>query len=171
VPAKVACGATQCRDGLISGSACNGLGDCDVVKEASCAPYKSCKNPFACQDTCHGSADCVDGYYCEGGKCNALKQKICDADETAMVGVEGVTSCKGFRCRAGECLDTCTDTATDCAAPYVCGENGLCALPREPRSEDVSGCSLTRSAPKQSEAPTAWLLASALLLGLRRRRR
>lgn len=170
MPAKVSCGATQCQDGLISGSACNGLGSCDVVKEVSCAPYKSCKSPSACQDSCENSVECVDGYFCEGGKCNALKQNICDADETSVVGVEGVTSCNGFRCKAGGCLSSCADTATDCAAPYICDENALCALPRDPTGGDDSGCSVVAPAhPATPSAPAAWIFGAGALWLLRRR--
>ena len=169
VSAKVTCGDTQCVSGQLSGSSCDGLGACDVVKERSCAPYKTCKSGSECEDSCQNSADCVDGYFCDAGQCQALKQNICDADETSVVGVEGVTSCNGFRCRAGECMTSCADTAKDCAAPYVCDQSGICTLPRGDSGDDDPGCSVTATRNGAPSVPS-WLGIGALLLLLRRRR-
>lgn len=107
------CRAASCTLGVAATDAfCNGAGSCPAAMTSPCAPYVC--GPTACETTCAGEADCVDGYYCDSsGHCTATL-------------ANGQPCTDGVQCHSGFCIDgvccasVCGGTCERCDATGTC---------------------------------------------------
>ncbi len=111
------CGdAATCADGVLQPrSRCNGRGVCEAAEPVSCAPYAQCAGD-ACATTCAGAGDCVDGSFCDEGKC------VGDLPNGGVCALAG-------QCQSGFCVDgVCCNSACDaaCHSCAIPGSEGTC---------------------------------------------
>jgi hypothetical protein len=133
--ATTPCGAATCKAGVEThASLCNGSGGCaDAPK--GCGVY-AC-GPASCKVSCGGDLDCVAGYYCKSGTCQAIEGlgAKCLTDRTCTSGhcVDGAccgsVACAGDEtCATGVCkkLAGATCTVTDECSKGVCFDGVCC---------------------------------------------
>ena len=129
----------------------------------SCTGNFVCADKASCKTSCASDADCLDGYACKGGVCNAIP--LCNG-HVITKGKEKI-DCAPYACDpTGVCRTSCGSVA-DCAEPSLCSADGRCVPPPEPLE---ASC---RAAPGRSPpagAALVVLVAAASALVARRRR-
>lgn len=165
--ADVVCQAASCKDGFAHAEQrCDGSGACTATRARACDEY-AC-DQTDCFARCETEAQCVAGYYCEGGKCKTGSR--CSSDEATEIHSDGTTrECSPFKCRDGACLEACTGSY-DCTDPAVapCIESTHECAPVEERMVTSSGCGCRL--PVTPRAPSSELLALVSLALIFRRR-
>jgi hypothetical protein len=133
----VACGSESCTSGMYTGPGhCNGRGSCEVPAPVSCGSYP-CQSG-GCAGACSASAPCIEGFFCDAGKCTPRKasgQECRTADECATGNcVEGVCceSACGSKCHS--CLAVNTGAASGKCAPVKSGTDPLSHCSADPAS-------------------------------------
>ncbi len=94
--------------------------------------------------------------------------EVCTPDGSAVSSSNGEVPCAPYRCFAGACANTCTDSAA-CAVGYVCDRTqgqGACVDASSGTSDDSAGCGVA-GAPSGS----GWALLALMLWGAWRRPR
>jgi len=155
---KTVCGAS-CKSNSQTTSSCNGLGDCVVGAAASCNNL-ACADERSCKPSCVTSADCVDGFACESGKC--INGTTCIDERTAQPLSGPPQDCGRYQCLLG-CKTTCI-SVNDCVAPNVCNAAGACV---SGDAEADAGC----NASSGGSTNAAWSLLGLAALVARRKRR
>jgi MYXO-CTERM domain-containing protein len=162
--------AKSCADGIETPFTCDGRGACLPGEPNECH-HLVCENDEVCKTSCERQDDCVPGYNCFDGACEA--RAICVGDSSRAP--DGSTQpCTPFTCDAetGECRMSCT-TPEECASGNACYPNGDCAPPEqaenanEPASE---GCACS-SVGKPRSPVTGALFGLVIALGIVARRR
>jgi MYXO-CTERM domain-containing protein len=126
-----------------------------------------------CKTECGSDDDCQSGFICEDKACK-LSSNSCSDDGNSVVDQnEKSTDCDPYRCEAGKCLKSCSDS-TDCQSGNICNTSqgdGVCeAITSQAPAEDSGcGCRTVGASSTDSNAGYAWLLMLSLV-GLRRRR-
>lgn len=160
--ADTTCGQT-CDVKLTTVSVCDGRGACVAGAPQSCPGNFVCADKASCKTSCASDADCLDGYACKGGICNAIP--LCNG-HVITKGKEKI-DCAPYACDpTGVCRTSCGSVA-DCAEPSLCSADGRCVPPPEPLE---ASC---RAAPGRSPpagAALVVLVAAASALVARRRR-
>jgi len=155
------CSDATCVDSVETEAGfCTGDGACLVPEPATCGLYVC--GGTTCKKTCASNADCIDGYFCKGTKCEQLIAN-CSPDRLTSSRNDGseATECKPYRCDTvkGTCLKDCA-TADDCAPGFACSEAKTC-LPPDAAAGDAGGCGC--STPGHAGGTP---LALGLLMGL-----
>jgi len=117
--ASVACGATTCVAGKVSGKLCNGAGACVSGTDTPCDPYRCDAVGTACLTKCTTDGDCITDYRCSAGACVPK----------GVVKKNGLPCADASECASGFCADaTCCDTACkqQCGACDIKGAEGTC---------------------------------------------
>lgn len=94
--------------------------------------------------------------------------EVCTPDGSAVSSSSGEVPCAPYRCFAGACASTCTDSAA-CAVGYVCDRTqgqGACVAASSGSTGDSGGCGLAGR-----RAGSGWALLALALWGARRRSR
>ena len=156
---KTVC-ASMCSNNSQTTFGCNGLGDCVAGAAVSCNNL-SCADATVCRTSCASSAECLEGFSCEAGKC--INGTTCIDDDTAQPLTGPPQECAPYKCALG-CKTGCV-SVNDCVAPNVCSSSGKCIAPVGAPSEE--GCSTSGS----TDSGTVWPVLVLLGLGARRKRR
>lgn len=161
--ADTTCGQA-CDAKLTTVSVCDGRGACVVGAPQSCPGNFVCADKASCKTSCGSDADCLDGYACKGGICNAIP--LCNG-HVITKGKEKI-DCAPYACDpTGVCRTSCGSVA-DCAEPSLCSADARCVPAPAPLE---ASC---RAAPGRSPPPTGGalvvLFAAASALAARRRR-
>jgi hypothetical protein len=181
------CASLHCADGLCCDVECTGAcAACSVAAGAqadgvctispagaegspSCAPLTCNGVAIDCVACAHDS-DCASGKYCAvDGSCQAKKATLAACVPETDCREPGCRLCALGECAEGACRDCLADSA--CMSGNYCSADGTCQ-PRPPKpatKPDAAGCGC-RATPSVPVPSAAWLLASSLLLTLRRRR-
>lgn len=160
--ADTTCGQT-CDVKLTTISVCDGRGACVVGAPQTCPGNFVCADKTSCKTSCATDAECLDGYVCKGGICNAIP--LCNG-HVITKGKEKI-DCAPYACDpTGVCRTSCGSVA-DCAEPSLCSADGRCVPPPEPLE---ASC---RAAPGRTTGGVGValvMLAAAAGLAARRRR-
>jgi MYXO-CTERM domain-containing protein len=161
-----ACGYCACSAGML-GDPCGGSEDCLT---GVCAGV--------CSKTCEDASDCPSGYSCS----ELSGYMLCLPDGTRMgEACEASGDCASGLCARVDdynfCTRTCDDANCNCPSGFICREASggatVCAMTDMPDPDDgeqTSGCGCTVVGQGKDLWPGALLLASLLLLALRRRK-
>jgi MYXO-CTERM domain-containing protein len=162
------CG-TMCTDGKYVEKKCDNKGACVAKDPVSCNNY-ACETT-GCKNACTTKSDCATADFdCKDGKCVPPPTAVCADDGVHIQQGDTTTDCTPRRCKGGKCVETCVDSASDCAPNYVCGGDGKCT-PAAPTSEPDPGCGCTTRPAPFSSAAIIGMLAIAASLGRRVRRK
>jgi hypothetical protein len=117
-----ACGSTECHDGEVFGSVCDGSGAC-VQSSLPCAPYDC--DGSVCGVSCESTAGCAEGTYCGPAQ-------TCMPAEPDGASCAEPSACSSGHCVDGVCCESeCAGTCEACAEP---DHEGQCrAISGEPR--------------------------------------
>jgi hypothetical protein len=168
-PEGTPCGTKQCAGNFQLAFFCDGRGNCatDVTRCRKECPSE----PWCVAPGCDMDAGCDAGHRCTGDSCDA-DASVCtarDGGSCTLTKPCAEEQCKGYRCRDGECLHTCTSN-DDCVSPARCNVEGKCV---DYTDENVAPCALTGAggASEHSGMPwkALWILGAAA--GLLRARR
>jgi len=142
-PANKTCGNTVCVNNAVSGSLCDGKGDCVLGSDAQpCAPSKCAVG--GCTTSCKTDDDCDP----QTGFCGPLKTCVTKKDSAASCGSDA--ECTTGHCADGVCCNTaCAGACDACNLP---GKTGQCTLV-DPGSDGTPSCSPYVCAPKQADCP------------------
>jgi hypothetical protein len=160
--------ASQCQDGVVTPSLCDGVGSCQPSAPRACDGY-ACDGD-ACAVTCRRPEDCSADFACLANACVPLIALSCSEDGKTSRGPTGTSFCAPYRCddSRGVCRTRCRAT-DECDAGYVCDtERHACTLERQRQSSDGCGCRLGARGAARPVLPAA---ALALLSWLVRRRK
>lgn len=108
----VACGATSCSSGEVSGTVCDGAGNCLPSMTVRCEPYLCAGD--SCASVCSADSECASGAFCLTSACVALKKN-------------GAPCARAGECESALCVDgVCCNQACDgqcehCAEPGAAG--------------------------------------------------
>jgi len=117
--ASVSCGGESCSGGRYTPEAhCDGKGLCATPPSVSCGNYP-CMGT-RCTMNCSAASPCIEGFYCDAGKCVARK-----AMGTSCNGNE---ECSSSVCAQGVCCDrACGAKCYSCLASATGAAQGVCA--------------------------------------------
>jgi MYXO-CTERM domain-containing protein len=102
----IACGATSCTAGTVTGKTCDGGGGCSATPKP-CAPY-TCDSD-ACKTSCAAETDCSSDAYCN------LTTSTCATKKGPGESCTDVKECAKGYCVDGVCCDsTCGDSCQAC---------------------------------------------------------
>ena len=158
-PSSTPCGMTVCTGNNVSGSLCDGSGNCAASTGTPCDPYRCVDSggTGACTTSCTSDADCAASGFCTG---DSTTPGICAAKLAIGTSCGAGSECLSGNCADGVCCDTpcagacdsCDTTAGSCTlisagstgdpdcAPFVC--NGLSEACPTSCTND-SGCTPT----------------------------
>jgi len=173
------CASRSCVEGVCCDDPCNdGCGTCGgsngpkgtcspAVKSTVCGEGKRnrCDGvSLACPVACASDGDCVAPSKCVEERCIGIKN-TCSADGKVIT-VDGAIECGVYGCdpEIGACRTSCV-SVDECAAGFVCDENGQCITP--PPIVNDAGC----SASSRKSTGTAGILALVAALTAFRSRR
>jgi hypothetical protein len=172
------CGGAACsgQAAAIQAPLCNGAGSCLPPTTVVCNPYVCSGN--ACSTTCGSDADCVTGYVCSSGACEAAVPDAgaeagldagADAGDASAAGSggtgSGATGGTGASGGSGGSGASAAAAGSDADA----GDAG----PKRPGApvEDDGGCGCRVAAPEHDSTRGMALIAGIALLAAARRRR
>lgn len=108
----------QPNPGSSTGAGGQGGVDLSGCANGICEPYTCDPHFGVCRTSCETSAECIDGYVCQGGFCFGTECSEANAP----------TVCGPYACVQGKCAHDCV--AGPCAAGYYCrGDTNEC-VPR-----------------------------------------
>jgi len=171
-PSSKDCGST-CATGTATEKKCDGSGEC-VSTTKTCGLY-AC-DTAGCKTTCAVDTDCATGNRCAAPSCVPTGGAKC-LDATSSQTADGKTvPCGAYKCDSttGGCKQVCTDSATDCAAGFLCNATSKTCEPAPAvGGDDGGGCGCETGVGRATPA-SAWallvILACAGTLGRRVRR-
>jgi hypothetical protein len=123
-----------------SGSA--GSSSCGLGSNVGCNGFV-CASSTACKTTCSMDADCVDGFYCAGGSCQARKSNgsYCTADNNCQSRVCISSTC--VECEGWILGGSFPNASDDCPHDRpLCVNNACVPCPSDPTWFEESSCYL-----------------------------
>ncbi len=157
--ATTLCSAT-CKGAIETDSFCDGIGSCGDVVARGCDNFVCDADAGTCKSSCVADTDCVTGFTCEDGGCNAPTTCIDQRVEQPANGPS--RDCAPYKCANG-CKTSCA-SSDDCVAPATCS-GGQCIPP----APATSGCNCNTA--NASPPRTALLTLAVATILMRRRRR
>jgi hypothetical protein len=169
---RTSCGSS-CSEGMRIDSNCDGRGNCEAGEPRSCGNFR-CADESTCRTSCQEIGDCLSGFTCQSGVCEA--GATCIDTHTAQ-GPDGLPEpCEPYLCAEGSCKTRC-DQPDDCSDDSVCDHDHRCVLrparPADAASTSGCGCRFAGSPYSRSrdlEAVGSGAVILGLLVFSRRRR-
>ncbi len=133
-PVGRACGTIGCSGQMLTAGSCDATGACQSATSA-CPNNLICNTAgTACLATCGATSDCVAGFYCNNGACQAqVTTGPCTENDDCASGICGVGG-RGFCCTVA-----CSTTNPICGASG-CDATGACVYP-----DKTVSCGLAQS--------------------------
>jgi hypothetical protein len=162
------CGSS-CEDGFQTDSACDGHGACVPGDPREC-DHLACQDESTCKESCDDRNDCLAGYNCIEGRCEA--RAVCASHDHSQPAEGLAIDCTPYACddETGVCHTECSEPE-DCSGGNTCFPDHQCKPPEaapQAQGDESCSCSLPgRRATGLGHAAFLALLAAALF---RRRR-